>query len=121
MRSFQLKWHDVVPVVISVLVIILVAVLQKQSKVVAAITATMPLNIPLALWIVYSSSRGEKTAVEGFSRSMALGIIPTVGFTVAAWLGARAGWKLLPIFGLSYTTWGVTTLLLLLLRRWVGI
>jgi hypothetical protein len=121
MRSFQLKWQDVIPVVISVLVIILVAVLEKQSKLIAALTATMPLNIPLALWIVYSSTRGEKAAVEGFTRSMALGIIPTVAFTVAAWLGARAGWKLLPIFGAAYATWGVTLLLLLAVRRWLGI
>lgn len=116
-----MKWQDVVPVVISVLVIILVAVLQKQSKLIAAVTATMPLNIPLALWIVYSSTRGEKTAVEDFTRNMVLGIVPTVAFTVALWLGARAGWKLLPIFGASYATWGLTLLLMMGLRRWLGI
>ena len=115
------KWQDVVPVVISMSVIVLVAVLQKQSKLVAAITATMPMTIPLTLWIVYSSSKGEKTAVEGFTRSMVLGIIPTMTFTVAAWLGARAGWKLLPILGAGYAAWGVTLLILMTLRRWLGI
>lgn len=121
MSAVHIKWQDVVPVVISVLVIILVAVLQKQSKLIAAVTATMPLNIPLALWIVYSSTRGEKVAVEEFTRNMAIGIIPTVAFTVVAWLAARAGWKLLPIFGASYAAWGVTLLLMITLRRWLGI
>ncbi len=115
-----MKWQEVVPVVISVLVIILVAVIEKQSKLIAAVTATMPLGIPLALWIVYSSSRGEKVAVERFTQSMVVGIIPTVIFAIAAWLAARAGWKLLPILGAGYAAWLATLLLLLALRRWLA-
>jgi len=34
-----MKWHEVIPVIISVVVIILVAVLEKQSKLIAAVTA----------------------------------------------------------------------------------
>jgi len=55
--SVSMKWQEILPV------IILVAVLQRQSKLVAAVTATMPVTIPLALRIVYSSSQGEKLAV----------------------------------------------------------
>ena len=70
-----MKSQDVLPVVLSIIVIILVAVLEKQSKLFAAITATMPLGVPLALWIVYSSSGGEKEAVSSFTLSMLLGIL----------------------------------------------
>jgi hypothetical protein len=112
-----MKWHEVLPVVISVVVIILVAVLEKQSKLVAAVTATMPLTMPLALWIVYSSSQGEKQAVEEFSQSLVLGIIPTMAFAVALWIGARLGLKLLPMIVFGYAVWAATLALLLGLRR----
>ena len=49
-----MKLQDAVPVLLSTLIIVLVAILEKQSKLFAALTATMPLNAPLALWIVYS-------------------------------------------------------------------
>lgn len=117
----QLRWNDVLPVFISITVIILVAVLQKYSKPVAAVTATMPLTIPLALWIVYSSSRGDPQAVESFTRSMVVGIIPTLAFAVALWLGARAGFKLGALIGLGYSTWLATLLVVLGIRHWLGI
>jgi hypothetical protein len=44
-----MKWLVVVPVLISISVIILVAVLQKQSMCAAAILSTMPLTAPFAL------------------------------------------------------------------------
>jgi hypothetical protein len=112
-----MKWHEIIPVIISVVVIILVAVLEKQSKLVAAVTATMPLTMPLALWIVYSSNRGEKQAVEQFSQSLILGIIPTVAFAVALWIGARLGMKLAPMIAFGYLVWGATLALILGLRR----
>jgi hypothetical protein len=115
-----MKWTEVVPVVISVTVIILVAVVEKQSKLVAAVTATMPLTIPLALWIVYSSSQGNRAAVESFTYNMIYGIIPTLAFAVALWLGARAGFKLAGMILLGYSVWAVTLLVLMGMRRWLG-
>ena len=70
-----MRSQDVVPVLLSIVVIILVAVLEKQSKLFAALTATMPLTAPLALWIVYSSNGGEKEAVSNFSLSLLLGLL----------------------------------------------
>jgi hypothetical protein len=49
-----MKWQDVLPILASIVVIILVAIFERQSKLVAAITATMPLTAPLALWVVYA-------------------------------------------------------------------
>ena len=85
-----MKSQDIVPVLLSILVIILVAILEKQSKLFAAITATMPLTASLALWIVDTSNAGEKTPVIQFSLSLLLGLLPSLAFLVIVWLGARA-------------------------------
>ncbi len=111
-----MRTQDVIPVVISVIVIILIAVIEKQSKTIAAITAVMPLTAPLALWIVYSSSGGEQTAMSEFTLGLIIGLLPTLGFAVAAWLAARAGMKLGPILLAGYGVWGIGTLLIAFLR-----
>ena len=112
-----MKWQEVLPVIISMGVIILVAVLQRQSKLIAAVTATMPVTIPLALWIVYSSSQGDQQAVEKFSQSLVLGIIPTAAFAVALWITARLGLKLVPMIVVAYAVWAGTLAVVLGLRR----
>jgi hypothetical protein len=116
-----MKMHDIIPVITSIMVLILVAIIEKQSKLFAAVTATMPLTMPLALWIVYSSSRGEKSAVEKFTSGLIVGIIPTFAFAIATWLATRAGLKLAPILFIGYAVWAVTLLAILGLRRFFGI
>jgi hypothetical protein len=115
-----LKTQDILPVLLSIIVIILVAVLEKQSKLAAAITATMPIGAILALWIVYSANRGERKTMEQFSVGLLVGIIPTIGFLIAAWLSSRAGLKLVPILLVSFSVWGVVLGLILILRKVVG-
>jgi len=112
-----MKWNDVLPVLVSILVIVMVAVLEKYSKLLAAVTATMPLSAPLALWIVYASSRGDRVAVQEFTSSLLIGIVPTLAFLVTVWLAARAGMKLAPILLLGYATWGAVLALIVSLRR----
>ncbi len=116
-----MKSQDVVPVVASIVVIILVAVLEKQSKLVAAVTATMPLTAPLALWIVYSSVGGERTAVTEFSFGLLLGIIPTVAFLAAVWLASRTGLKLGPMILVGYGVWGIVLAIIVVVRRVLGL
>jgi uncharacterized membrane protein (GlpM family) len=55
-----------VTVLLSVLIVILVAVVQERSRHLAAIIATMPLTAPLAMWIVFSSSRGDHRQTADF-------------------------------------------------------
>jgi hypothetical protein len=112
-----MKTQEILPVLISVLVIIAIAVLEKQNKTVAALTAAMPLTASLAIWIVYSSSGGERLAMSEFTFGLIMGLIPTLGFAVAAWLAARAGMKLVPIMLTGYGTWAVGTVLLLGIRK----
>jgi hypothetical protein len=116
-----MKSQDVIPVILSILVIILVAILEKQSKLFAALAATMPLTAPLALWIVYSSNTGDKAAVSQFTLSLLLGLIPTLAFLVTVWLAARAGMKLAPMILLGYAVWAVGATVLYLLRNTLGI
>lgn len=115
-----MKWHDIIPIITSISVVILVALLEKQSKLFAAVTATMPLTMPLALWIVYSTNRGERAAVEKFTSGLLVGIIPTLAFVVAVWLATRAGLKLAPILIIGYAVWAATLLTVLGLRRIIG-
>ncbi len=117
----QLKLQDILPVALSVLVIILVAIIEKQSKTFAAITATMPLTIPLTLWIVYSSSAGDKLVVSSFTQDLFLSLLPTVAFAISIWLAARAGVKLIPMIGIGYAVWAVGSGIMLLVRRWLGL
>jgi hypothetical protein len=115
------KSQNIVPVMVSITVIILVAVLQRHSKLAAAITATMPLSMPLALWIVYASAGGDRGTTAQFSRGMLIAMVPTIGFVVAVWLAARAGMKLVPMLLLGYGVWGIMLALVVALRRGLGL
>ncbi|HSL41976.1 MAG TPA: hypothetical protein VK897_00995 [Anaerolineales bacterium] len=116
-----MKTQDILPVLLSIIVIILVAILEKQSKLVAALTATMPLAAPLALWIVYTSNAGDRSAMSQFSLSLLLGLIPTFAFLIAVWLAARAGMKLAPMILTGYGVWAMGATILYLLRHTLGI
>jgi uncharacterized membrane protein (GlpM family) len=116
-----MKVQDVLPVLVSIVVLVLVAIVEKQSKLLAAVTATMPVNVALALWIVHASSGGERTATVEFTRGMLLSIIPTLGFLVAVWLCSRAGLKLVPTLLVGYSVWGIGHGILLAVRRLLGL
>jgi hypothetical protein len=62
-----------VPVVLSVLIIVLVAMVQEHSRHLAAVLATMPLTAPLVTWIVFSASRGDGVQTVDFVSSMVFG------------------------------------------------
>ncbi len=116
-----MKTQSILPVVLSIVIIVLVAVIEKQSKLFAALMAVMPLGAPLALWIVYSSNAGDKTAVSQFSLSLLLGLLPTLAFLIAVWFAARAGMKLGPMILTGYGVWAAGAAILYLLRNTLGI
>ena len=98
---------QIVPVAISILIILLIAILRSYSNTVAAITATMPLTVPLALWIVYAAEGGDQLATTRFIESMLIGVLATLVSVLAMWWVARAGWGLVPIIVATYSAWGV--------------
>jgi hypothetical protein len=98
----------IAPVLASILIIILIAVLRARSKTVAAITATMPVNVALGLWIVYVSEGGDHETVIPVVRSMFVGVAATAVWLLAVWAAARAGWGLPRLLLAGYAAWAVT-------------
>ena len=82
----------VVPVALSVLVIVLVAMVQERSRYLAAIIAAMPLTAPLAMWIVFSASQGDQRQTADFVGSMVVGFAATLVFVLTCWFGLREAW-----------------------------
>jgi uncharacterized membrane protein (GlpM family) len=105
-----------VTVLLAVLVIILVAVVQERSRYLAAIIATMPLTAPLAIWIVFSASRGDQRQAADFVGSMIIGSVASLVFVLACRFGFRQGWGLLATLVSASVVW----LLIVLIPRWVG-
>jgi hypothetical protein len=112
----MIAWERVLPVVVSIGVIILVAILREHSRTFAAIAATMPINVPLALWIVFSADN-DATSRTAFAEGLLIGIFPTVLFLIVSWLVVRAGWPLIPTLVAGYVAWGLGLGALLLIRR----
>jgi hypothetical protein len=112
----SIDWQRVLPVLVSIGIIISVAILRQYSKTFAAIAATMPINVPLALWIVYSGGDSDRDGTFSFFETMLVTLPATFVFIVAAYIAARAGWGLAPMILVGYLAWGASLLLLLPLR-----
>jgi hypothetical protein len=119
-NMLTIDWQKILPVIVSILIIIAIAILRHYSKNFAAIAATMPINIPLGMWIVYAGENGDPEAMAAFGQAALINIIPTVFFLLVAYLTLRAGWGLLPVMGAGYLVWGVTLGLSFVIRNWLG-
>ena len=115
-----MKWQEILPVLISIIIIILIAIVGKTSRFLAAITATMPINVALGMWIIYSSSGGDTKSVTEFSRGMLIAIVPTIGFLVTVWLASRAQLKIIPMLLLGYSVWAIGLALIFSIRKFLG-
>lgn len=104
-----------IPVILSIVVLLLVAVVQERSKYLAAIIATMPVSAPLALWVVYAANRDHPEQVASFTLSMAAGLIATGAFVLVAWVCLRLRFPLAIVLLVGYAAWAVIALLLRLL------
>lgn len=111
----EIAWGRVLPVIVSIGIILAIAILREYSKTLAAIVSTMPVNLPLGIWLVYGASTRDE--VEFFTRSLLLNMIPTMLFVIITWQAARAGWKVLPMILVGYAGWGISLGLLMLLRQ----
>ena len=109
--------EKVIPVVVSVAIIVLVAVVQERSRELAAIMAVMPLTMPLAAWIVFSASGGDHDQTARFVRSMFAAYVPTVVFMAALWFGFRQTWPFAVVIGLAFGVWAALVAFPYLVRR----
>jgi len=116
-----LKTQDVLPVLVSIIVIVLVAILEKQNKLVAALTATMPIGATLALWIVYSANDGDIATMQKFNLGLLLGIIPSLAFVITTWIAFRSGVKLGGTLLMGFVVWGIGVVVILTFQRIFGL
>jgi hypothetical protein len=102
-----MNWQRTLPVLTSIAILLVVAVLRDRSRTLAALLATMPINIPLALWVISSGSDNDPQVLSDTIRSMFIGLLPGfVWLGVVLWL-TRAGWAILPAMGAGYAVWAV--------------
>ncbi|MBK9125991.1 MAG: hypothetical protein IPM16_23080 [Chloroflexi bacterium] len=116
----HIEWGKVAPVLVSIGIIIAVAILRNYSKTIAAIAAVMPINIPLALWILASGDTNSPAALADITVTMAWNLLPTVLFLIVVMLLLRADWTLLPSIVAGYVAWAISLGVLNLIRGWVG-
>jgi hypothetical protein len=108
----------VVPIVLSVLIIVLVAVVQERSRHLAAIIATVPLTAPLAMWIVFSATQGDHRQTAEFASSMFVGVVASLAFVLGCWFGFRQLWSFPSVLVLGSAVWLAIVLLPSLVGRW---
>jgi hypothetical protein len=117
----QIVWAKVLPVIVSIGIIIAVAIIKEYSTTFAAIAATMPINIPLALWIQSSGdNRGQETVMADFTQAIFINMFPTMVFAFVVWQAAKAGWSLVPMLLAGYVGWGLVLGIIFLARHWWG-
>ena len=107
-----------VPVVLSVLIILLVALVQERSRHLAAILAALPVTAPLAMWIVYSATQGDHRQTADFVASMFLGFAAGLFFVSASWFGFRQQWSFPVVLVFASAIWLAIVLLPSLVGRW---
>ncbi len=108
------------PVVVSILIIIAVAVLRNYSRSLTAIAAVMPLNIPLGMWLVYAGADDKQATMTEFTGVLLVNIIPTLIFMIIAWQGAKAGWPLGRVLVVGYAAWALSLAAVFAVRRVVA-
>ena len=108
-RNHTMNLQKILPVATSIGIILLVAVLRERSRTLAAIFATMPINMPLAIWVVASGVGDEQLnpVIALLTRNMLIGFIPTFVWLGIVFLAMRAGWQLIPAILTGYAVWAV--------------
>ncbi|HYN89235.1 MAG TPA: hypothetical protein VER55_11920 [Ardenticatenaceae bacterium] len=81
----------VVRLLIAIAIITLVTLVSQSSQRLAGIISTMPVNITVGLWVVYSVGGSRPQATAPLALAMLWGLIPTMLFTATCWYLLRRG------------------------------
>jgi hypothetical protein len=106
-----------VPVITSVIIILLVAFLRDRSKTLATIFATMPINMPLALWVLVGSGVEDSALLANYVRAFIVGLVPAFIWLGVVFVGLKLGWSLVGAIACGYLVWVILIAGLL----WLGI
>ncbi|GAB1422525.1 hypothetical protein MASR2M15_27590 [Anaerolineales bacterium] len=101
-------WAKILPVLVSIVVIIGIAIVSTASTATAALFATIPTKIPISLWIVASTGGNEDPEVlASYMGSVFFGLLSALTFRAVAYLCLRSGIKLMPSMIISYIAYFV--------------
>jgi len=101
------------PVIVSILIILAVAYLRDRSRTLAVIFGTMPINLPLTLWITFGGVPEGTLAITNFVRSLIVGLVATFLWLLVVWLMVRTGWGLPAAIAGGYAVWGLLIAILI--------
>ncbi len=107
-----MNFQKTLPVVTSICIILIVAALRERSRTAAAIFASMPINIPLALWVVFGNQIPVDVPAESlFLRNIGIGLLTTLVWVGVVYVALQYGLGLLPAVVVGYVVWGALTAL----------
>jgi len=86
-------------------VILASVLLGRKIPSLAGLLATMPLVSLVVLVWLYGDVRGDSAVMAAFTRGAAWGILPSLLFFIAAFLGFHWKLPLLPVLGASFAVW----------------
>ncbi len=105
----QIVWPKVIPVILSIVIIIFIALISESSRFVAGITATMPLGIPLSMWVVYANADRDQGVLVEYTNSLGLGLVALFVFMIGVWFATnRLDAGLWQSIGMGYVGWIMT-------------
>ena len=104
------------PVVSSIVIILIVAVVRDRSRTLAAIFAVMPINMPLALWVLASGGSDDAMVLMNYVRTLIIGLIPAFIWLGVVFIFLKLGWTLLGSIVIAYVVWVALIAALLWLR-----
>jgi hypothetical protein len=94
------------PVITSIGIILLVAFLRDRSKTLAAILATMPINLPLGLWVLFGGNENQQAELM-FVRALIPGLAATMLWVIAVYVLVKVGASLWLSIAGGYVVWAL--------------
>ena len=67
----------------------------------------MPINMPLALWLLSDTTNGDSAVLTGYARSLMVGLVPGFIWLIIVFLALRLGYSLLTSLLGGYAVWAV--------------
>ncbi len=117
----NIDWKRLLPVIVSILIIIIIAIVSRSSGLLAAIVATVPTKIMLSLWIINANTQGDQQSLVDFTGGAMTGLMGSVAFVLTAWIMARSGFTLMPTLTAGMVAWILVFGLMQFVKRAVGV
>ena len=101
----------IIKLLIVIAIILLCSGIGRRRPELAGLIAVMPLTGLLAMLWLYSDHAGDLVIMRRYTLGAVWGIIPSILFFAAAYLGFRRGWHLSAVLGIGFGAWLTTALL----------